>query len=72
MATNPKEFLSRTGYRLVEAATVGDSINLPGSPTTTTQPPLTNNTTIATTAYVDSAIVVAAADFTNTFLLMGA
>lgn len=72
MATQPTEFLSRTGYRPVTATTnanltgpitslgnvtsISISINLPGSPTTTTQAALNNSTAIATTAYVDSAV----------------
>lgn len=66
--SDPKEFLSRTGYRRVTASSIAPDMNLPGSPTTTTQPPEDNSNKIATTAYVD----YVARDFTHSFLLMGA
>jgi hypothetical protein len=55
---------------------IDSDVNLPGNPTTTTQSPLDNSTRIATTAYADSAVAASAfileADYTNSFLLMGA
>ncbi len=75
MAQNPTEFLSRTGFREVQAATnanltgpvtsvgnatsISNSINLPGSPTTTTQALGDNSTKIATTAFVIAEVATA-------------
>ena len=70
---NPTEFLSRVGYRRVEATTnalitltgVKADLNLSGNPTTTTQAPGTDNTTIATTAFVEAAVAAAVASDTD-------